>query len=428
MMRSVFNGLKVVIVTYNWPPRNTIGTHRPYSWAKYWSSYGAKVTVLTAKKQGFDAPLDLQLPLLPGVVIKEVSYLGIARAGTYFLKSKRLRTIARRLKTFFSNIIAARIDTRKAWREAAREIAQRLAIECDVVVSTYGPAASHLLASDMKKSNPSMIWVADYRDLWSKNHFIKNAKLDVEHNLEISSVGEFADAITTVSNDLASRLKLLFSKRVKLIPNGFELEVKQLRQNLARSTGRSNIPLRIVYTGTIYKGHRDPTPLLQALAEMVTEQKLSHGDLTVDFYGERNGVAKELTQDKKFSPFVRIMGHVSREEALKAQRDASLLLLLESPAPEAKGVLTGKVFEYISSGVPVISLGSASNSEIGGLLRQTKTGICCEENIDLIKSVIKKLIDGEDITNWFSPLYQKIYNYSRKNQAKVFMDFIGDLL
>lgn len=44
------NKLNVVIVTYSWPPRNSISTHRPYSWAKYWSKIGAKVTVLTAKK------------------------------------------------------------------------------------------------------------------------------------------------------------------------------------------------------------------------------------------------------------------------------------------------------------------------------------------------------------------------------------------
>ena len=57
--------MRIVIVTYNWPPRNAIGTHRPYSWARYWSEAGAKITVLTAAKHAFDAPLDLYLPNIP---------------------------------------------------------------------------------------------------------------------------------------------------------------------------------------------------------------------------------------------------------------------------------------------------------------------------------------------------------------------------
>ena len=43
--------LRITIVTYDWPPRNSIGTHRPYSWARYWCENGQDVTVLTAKKK-----------------------------------------------------------------------------------------------------------------------------------------------------------------------------------------------------------------------------------------------------------------------------------------------------------------------------------------------------------------------------------------
>ena len=46
--------LKITIVTYSWPPRNSISTHRPYSWARYWSEKGQDVTILTAKKKIFD--------------------------------------------------------------------------------------------------------------------------------------------------------------------------------------------------------------------------------------------------------------------------------------------------------------------------------------------------------------------------------------
>jgi hypothetical protein len=59
--------IRIVIVTYNWLPRNAIGTHRPLSWARHWAARGAKVTVLTAKKYAFDEPLDLANEPIPGV-------------------------------------------------------------------------------------------------------------------------------------------------------------------------------------------------------------------------------------------------------------------------------------------------------------------------------------------------------------------------
>ncbi len=68
--------LKILVITYDWPPRNSIGTHRPYSWAKYWSKLGAEVTVLTSQKKSFDAPLDLTLNELPKVNIIQVDYKG----------------------------------------------------------------------------------------------------------------------------------------------------------------------------------------------------------------------------------------------------------------------------------------------------------------------------------------------------------------
>src|SRR5690625_3409835 len=67
--------MRVLIVSYNWPPRNAIGTHRPYSWAKHWSERGVSMDVLTAKKKFFDGPQDLCLSSLSSVRVTESPYL-----------------------------------------------------------------------------------------------------------------------------------------------------------------------------------------------------------------------------------------------------------------------------------------------------------------------------------------------------------------
>ena len=65
--------LKIVIISYSCTPRNAISVHRP-SWARYWSENGHEVTVLTAKKQSYDQPLDLDFPILDKVKVIELSY------------------------------------------------------------------------------------------------------------------------------------------------------------------------------------------------------------------------------------------------------------------------------------------------------------------------------------------------------------------
>jgi len=50
---------KILIITHYFPPINAIASHRPYSWAKYWSRMGHNITVLTTKKEPKSNDLNL---------------------------------------------------------------------------------------------------------------------------------------------------------------------------------------------------------------------------------------------------------------------------------------------------------------------------------------------------------------------------------
>jgi len=166
--------MRILLVTYNWPPRNAMGTHRPYSWAREWTLQGADITVLTAEKHTFDDPLDLCLADLDGVRVVQVSYLG---TGKRHAKQHRpLGQWVRKLIPFLKHLrfrlagsIGLNIDIRSRWTSPAFHVAKEMFREksFDVVVSTYGPKASHTIASRLKSEFPSLCWVADYRDLWS---------------------------------------------------------------------------------------------------------------------------------------------------------------------------------------------------------------------------------------------------------------------
>lgn len=387
--------------------------------------------MLTSQKQAFDEPLDLPMKIPNGVDVVEVPFgrLGVGAVGR-ILKSQRTRHWANIVRRWFVRRASVGVDPRGAWRKAAHNEALRLAQDADIVVSTFGPAVSHLIAYDMKLANPRLKWIADYRDLWSQRHITEipaRVRAD-EETMELSTVGVHADILTTVSDDAARQLRELTGKVVKTVPNGFDLDQRVVSQRLKEPAKKLDGPARIVYTGMIYKGFRDPAPLLEALACLHTAGEIKLGDVTVDFYGARIEAAQQLTANSRYSPFIRLMGHRSREEALEAQRSAAFLLLLESSAPEARGVLTGKIFEYMVSGRPILCIGSRPNYEIGKLLKKTNTGIVLSGNdVTAIYDVLLSTFNGKGIYDHYDPKLNEIMWYSRRHQAERMYKIISSL-
>ena len=252
----------IVIVTYNWPPRNAIGAHRPYSWAKYWSRDRAKVTVLTACKYAFDDPLDLRLPQLPGVEVIEIPWASISPKLFGFIKGTRIAEAAKVLFRSFRAASGGDYDVRGRWRQAARPTAERLAKAADVVVSTYGPEASHLIGFDMKQANPRLAWFADYRDLWSQNPVMpmSSSQREKSETLERTTVGAWADGVIAISAMMANDLEQLLGKPSLVIENGFDIDSATVIANLQRKPSPRTGPARIVHTGMLYPGQRHGDP------------------------------------------------------------------------------------------------------------------------------------------------------------------------
>ena len=416
--------LRIVIVTYNWPPRNSIGTHRPLAWARHWTAAGAQVTVLTAQKQPFDRPLDLTFSPIDGLRVVEVSMAGSASLTGFLLKSQLMRVWARKAKKRFLGRAPVAEDPRSSWRSKSKSMAKQLALNADVVVSTFGPSSAHLIGYDMKMANPDLFWVADYRDLWphypaaSLTHQTDRRATRVHRD----TVGIKADLVTAVSAHMVEQLRIFFNQQTVELPNGFDLDEEEILQTLSTKPTKRNGPMRIVYTGPIYEGTQDPRPLLQALADLHKNGGFAKGQATVDFYGSRVDLARRLAKNPIYSPFIRLMGHVSRDDALEAQRAAGLLLLLESSEPEARGVLTGKVFEYMVTGRPILCVGSRPEYEIGQLLRATGTGqVFGPDEKHLLESVLLNTLGGEGLFQAHSANIGEILKYSRKKQSEWFL-------
>lgn len=65
--------------------------------------------------------------------------------------------------------------------------------------------------------------------------------------------------------------------------------------------------------------------------------------------------------------------YVEHKEAIRYMRQAGLLLLVIEEFPQAEGMMTGKIYEYLASGRPVLGIGP-SEGDASVLLRKTEGG------------------------------------------------------
>ncbi len=305
------------------------------------------------------------------------------------------------------------------WRENAFKDGTHLleSGEFDAIISSSRPVSAHLIAHQLKEKY-GVPWIADLRDLWTQNHYYPDShtrlRILLERRLERKTLAA-ADALTTVSEPLAETLKRFHTDaRVYSIPNGFDPEL------MAHDTPVDGT-FRIVYTGHLYQGKRDPELLFAAARALVDAGEVDAGDLRIDFYGFDADWLHRAVEKHRLQDVVRIRGLVPRGEAVEEQRKAQLLLLLTWNDPEEKGVYTGKLFEYLAAQRPILSMGYEDGGVVKELLDRTKAGVHVSRAEDL-KAALRRAYGeykARGIVAYHGRL-PEIRKYSHEEMAKKF--------
>jgi glycosyltransferase involved in cell wall biosynthesis len=233
-------------------------------------------------------------------------------------------------------------------------------------MASGGPFVSFRVAQYLAKFQ-RIPWVADYRDLWSANHYYPyySWRRSFDAWLEKATVRS-ASLLVTVSDPLAKALAALFPRiPVCVVMNGYDGDDYQHDVHVSNAT-----ILTITYTGNVYPGYQDPSPLLEA-ASLLSVEERNH--LRIRFY--RGGLDHVAALANRFGvgDLVELCGEVPFKESVVCQQQADLLLLLLWHGDLEQGVYTAKLFEYFGARRPILALGAAS-SPVAELIVQRKAG------------------------------------------------------
>jgi glycosyltransferase involved in cell wall biosynthesis len=360
--------MKVLIVSFAFPPSNVIGAVRVGKLARYLDRRGHDVRVLTT-----DLVEDRSLPL--EIARERVFYTEYRRSRQWLDQMARLlrdRTAApagdrrehphagrdaptgslrQTLRRHYLGLVHIP-DQRSDWVRTAVPAGRRLIEEAkpEIIFASAPPNTGLIVASRLARAY-DIPWVADFRDLWVDNPYYSEPdwrrRLDavLERHTLRSAAG-----LVTVSPIWAEQLRRRHRKGAVVVYNGY---AEEDFPPLAPRTEPGEI-LTIRYLGSIYRGFRDPSALFAAIA-LLPDQVRTH--INVEFFSDAGDAILAAAAAHGVESTVAIKPRIPYRQALERQMEADILLLLQSSNQRDEGNLPAKLFEYLYARRPILFIG-----------------------------------------------------------------------
>lgn len=420
---------RVLIITYYWPPSGGSGVQRWLKMSKYLPENGWQPVIYTT--DGAEYPVEdptLEKDVSPEAeVIRQPitepytfykKFLGIksdqkVKAGFIDESGKQQGWKGRLSVWIRGNFFIP--DARCWWiKPSARFLKEYLKEHpVDAIISTGPPHSMHLIALKLKEAL-HLPWIADFRDPWTEIDFFDELKLTKmakrkQHRLEHQVLTK-ADHVVTVSWNWAKGLERLGAKDPVVIQNGYDWETGVTQRVLLTKE------FTLTHLGVIGAARNAPS-LWQALSELKDEVEGFSKALQLHLIGQVDQSVVQNLKERGLTENTVITAHVPHDEVQKLQDASQVLLLLINNAPNAKGILTGKLYEYLASGRPILAIGP-EDGDAARVLKETGAGtVAGFDEKDKIKAALLRLYQQYLEDGLASNVNKEIKKYSRQSLA-----------
>lgn len=385
---------KALIITYYWPPSGGAGVQRWLKFVKYMRSFGWEPVVFT--------PDNPEMPVVDESLLKDIPpdltvikrpiwepyafYKALSgrkksdRINASFLsEKKKKRGLVEKLSVWVrGNFFVP--DARRFW--VAPSVSwldpylRKEGIGC--IVSSGPPHSMHLIAAALRRRNPSLRWVADFRDPWTNIDFydqlMLGSRADRMHKRMELDVLKSADAVVGVGATMTRELQDIYTNgggknpgKFSVITNGFDAA------DLLPGEIKKDEKFTLAHIGTLVKD-RNPRMLWKVLSGLLAELPAMRAMLEIKLVGKVDYQVREDIASFGLANYVRYIDYLPHNEVVREQRQSRVLLLLVNNTRNAKGIITGKIFEYMATGVPVLAIGPP-DGDLAGILAETRSGL-----------------------------------------------------
>jgi glycosyltransferase involved in cell wall biosynthesis len=365
-----------------------VAARRPAGFARYLARMGHRVTVLTSSAWGAQ-----DRPDEPAEVVR-----------TRDLMDSGLNWRRKQLRAWTGEAPAADYAPTVSWparvivpdvalvtwlpfvlAAARRLVAER---QFDCVLTTSGPESVHLAGLALRRSG--LPWIADFRDGWgfeSLHDWPTGPQWWLDRRLEAAVVRR-ADGVCAVTEPIAADMRERFGVDAWTITNGYDPDEAPGGDRQPSGDGRHVL----FHSGRMASSQRSPQPVLDALKRLRSDAPAVAKRLQLVLAGPLTPDERTAIEDPALAGSVSAIGNLPRDEVLRLQRDADSLLLLT--AGNRRGEATGKLYEYLSAGRPILVLGD--RTEAARIVADAGAGLAVPaDDPSAVASALQRLVAGE---------------------------------
>lgn len=363
-------GSDILCVHYYYPPIRSGGVLRNYYMSRAFAQMFDRVHIITTSN--VDVMAQEELPLPDNVIIYKAStkdFRSMVTSGNHISMKKKnsslFKALSKLKKTLPFHFYLDEGGQRyiKSAIKLGKEILEKYNVSH--LYSSFMPYADHKIASKLKAAFPNKVkWYADFRDLQVEPAY-KNVYFEGWNKRQERKLLKGADKVSTISEGLAKHLRGLHPKVLSL-PRG--VIMREERKSVSKV-------FTMVYTGSLFYDYRDGKSVVSEVKGFIERRNISPDTFQFVYAGREGEIWETWFLENGIEDYLDNRGFIAREEALKLQNEAGVLLLLTSSSDEHQGVFTGKLFEYLETGNPVMNyINGIRDEEFEELFRTTDAG------------------------------------------------------
>jgi len=390
---------KVLIITYYWPPSGGSGVQRWLKFVKYFNEFGIEPIIYTVDNPDYaikDKSLQSDIP--EGTVVLKQPIWEPYNMAKFLSKKKNnaastgFLTKRKSVGGKITNYIRANYfipDARMFWvKPSVKFLKKYLASnKVDAIVSSGPPHSLHLIALQLKK-DLNLPWLSDFRDPWTDIDYLHQLPLTEKskrkHSKLEKEVLNHSDAVVVVGETMRQNY-LDENENTLVITNGYDQGPFDSHSDVKR-----DIEFSITHIGLMNED-RNPTVLWKVLSNLCKADKDFSDALRIRLIGKVSELVLAEIEEFGLSKNFELVEYLPHEEVLKYQRKSQVLLLAVNNVDSAKGIITGKIFEYLISKRPIIAI-APIDGDLAEIIKETKSGDVIDfEDKTILEVVIKKL-------------------------------------
>ena len=386
---------KVLIITYYWPPAGGSGVQRWLKFSKYLRDFEIEPIIYTVKNPSYPILDDSLLSEIPeGIeIVKQKIFESNSLLSIFGSTSKKESAgFLNPNPTFFGKIIQyirANYfipDARKFWIQPSVNFLSNYLENnhIDAIITTGPPHSMHIIGLELKKKL-GIKWISDFRDPWTEIDYFQQLPLTKKatkkhHDLE-QEVLRKSDMVVVVGETMKEKF-LKHTKRIEVLTNGFDSNENSLTQELDQKFSITHVGLM--------NSDRNPTILWKVLNEISNTNPNFKNDLRIKLIGKLDDA---VIQDLKVFDHntIETIPYLDHKNVSNYQASSQVLLLSINEVPSAKGIITGKIFEYLQAKRPILAIGP-EDGDAAMILKNTNAGtIVGFKNKTALKATILNL-------------------------------------